>query len=393
MVMRSLGLLAGALLLAACQVEKPVAAKKAPAVPVVVAPVIEKTVPVEAKVIGNVEPYATVAIKSRVGGELTKVHFREGDFVKAGDLLFEIDSRPYQSAVNRAEANLARELAMLKQHEANLARDIAQEAYPKSQAARYEKLFKEGIFAREQYDQVRAQAEALAQAVLADRAAIESSRESIRAARGALDGARLELSFCTIRSPISGRTGSLAIDQGTIVKANDVDLVTIHQVQPIYVSFAVPESRLPEIKRRMAAGRLAVTATNPSDESETETGTLTFVDNAVDANTGTIRLKGTFANPARRLWPGQFVNVAVRLSTVENARVVPSQAVQTGQQGEYVFVVKADRTVEVRNVTTGVRHGLETVIARGLDPGESVVTDGQLRLAPGTLVEVTGGAR
>lgn len=379
--------------LAGCQMEKPVAAKKAAAVPVVVAPVTEKSVPVEANVIGNVEPYATVVIKSRIGGELVKVHFQEGDFVKAGDLLFEIDPRPYQSAVNRAEANLAREMAMLKQHEANLARDIAQEQYPRVQASRYEKLLKEGIFAREQYEQVRAQADALAQAVLADKAAIESSRESIRAARGALESARLELNFCTIKSPINGRTGSLAINQGTIVKANDVDLITINQVQPIYVSFAIPESQLPEVKRRMAAGKLRVAAANPNDSSIEETGTLTFVDNSVDMNTGTIKLKGTFVNDARRLWPGQFVNVALRLSTLENARVVPTQAVQTGQQGQYVFVVKQDQTVEMRTVQTSVRHGQETVVASGLAPGERVVTDGQLRLAPGALVQVRGGSR
>ncbi len=234
---------------------------------------------------------------------------------------------------------------------------------------------------------MRTSADASAEAVRADKAAIESARAAVAADQAAVERAKLDLSYCEIRSPIDGRTGNLSVKQGNVVKATDVELVTINQVQPIYVTFSVPESQLPEVKKYMAQGRVTVFATIPNENVPPEQGVLTFVDNAVDLTTGTIKLKGTFPNPGRKLWPGQFVRVALRLTTQPNAVVVQSQAVQTGQDGKFVFVVKPDMTVESRPVIVGRRIDQEVVIEKGLQAGEVVVTDGQLRLAPGVRVQ------
>ncbi len=331
------------------------------AVPVIVATVIQKTVPVELRTIGTVEAYSTVSVKAQVSGELTGVHFREGQDVKKGDLLFTIDPRSYD--------------ADLKQAEANLARDMAQAEDAELQARRGEKLMQDGIIAKEQYDRVRANADALQAAVRADKAAVEN--------------ARLRLSYCSIDSPLDGRTGSLVVHQGNLVKANEAPaLVVINQIQPVYVNFSPPEQYLSEIKKYMAAGKLKVEAIVSENEQHPEQGIVTFMDNAVDRGTGTIRLKGTFANRGKRLWPGQFVNVVLTLATQPHAIVIPSQAIQTGQSGQYVFVVKTDLTAEPRPVTVGRTVGSETVIEKGLQAGEKVVTDGQLRLVPGAKVEV-----
>ncbi len=330
------------------------------AVPVMIATVIQKTVPVELRAIGNVEAYSTISVKSQVEGQLELVHFHEGQDVQKGALLFAIDPRPFEAALKQAEANLARGTAQAKRAQAD--------------AERYTKLFEAGIVSKEQYDQFRTGAEALEAEVRADRAAVEN--------------ARIQLGYCTIRSPLAGRTGSLIIHQGNVVKANDITLVVINQIRPIYASFAVPEKYLAGLKSHMASGRLRVKVVIPNDEIHPVEGVLTFVDNAVDATTGTIRLKGTFANKEARLWPGQFVNVSLTLAAQPNAVVVPSQAVQTGQQGQYVFVVKPDLTAEARPVVVNRSLGGETVIDGGLQPGEKVVTDGQLRLVPGAKVEV-----
>lgn len=373
---------------------------KRTAAPVVVAPVVVKSVPVEIRVIGNAEAFASIPVKSRIGGELVKVYFQEGDFVKAGETIFEIDPRPYQSAVNRGEAAVARDTAALEQAEANLARDTAQQEYLKAQASRYQKLFQEGVVSRDQHEQAVAQADSYGATLRADQAAIASARETIRADKGALESARLDLSFCTIRSPIHGRTGSLAIKQGTIVKANDVDLVTINQVEPIYVSFAAAESELSAIRERLAGRKLMVRASPQDGSGKTETGELTFVDNTVDMATGTIKLKATFPNTSHTFWPGQFVDVSIELDSVSDAKVVPTQAVQTSQQGQFVYVVKSDNTIELRNVQVAVRGQTETALRTGVAAGEQVVTEGHLRLAPGMEVAIQsksasteGGAR
>ena len=335
-------------------------APRALAVPVTVATAVQKTVPIEVQVIGNVEAYSTVSVKSLVAGQLERVHFREGQDVKQGQLLFSIDHRPFEAALQQAEANLAK--------------DMAQQKLALVQAKRYAQLEAEGIVSHEQYDQVQTTA--------------ESSDALVRADRAAIENAKIQLDYCTIASPLEGRTGSLMVHEGNVVKANDIALVVINQINPIYVSFAVPEQHLAAIKARMASHTLGVTAVIPGEEQQPMHGDLTFVDNTVDNATGTIRLKGTFANSGRRLWPGQFVNVILTLGEQPNSIVIPSQAVQTGQAGTYVFVVKPDRTVEMRPV--GVDRSLdgETVVSRGLRAGETVVTDGQLRLVPGARIEV-----
>ncbi len=359
-------------------------------VPVVVATVTAKDVPVNIEVIGNVEAYSTITVKAQVGGQLNLVSFHEGEFVKKGDLLFSIDPRPFEGALNQAQANLARDNAAQAQAEANLARDSANEKYAQSQAGRYAKLFEGGIVSKEQTDQMRSQADALAQTIQADKAAIESAKAQIGASKSAIENMKVQLSYTTIRSPIDGRTGNIMVKQGNIVTANTTDLVTIAEVQPIYVTFSVPEAQLGDIKKYMAGGKLPVTATSQDDNTQRENGLLTFVDNTVDAATGTIKLKGTFQNTNRKLWPGEFVRVTLRLTTQNNALVVPNQAVQTGQEGQFVYVVKADKTVEMRPVVTGNRIDQDLVIDRGLTIGETIVTEGQLRLAPGSRVLLPG---
>jgi multidrug efflux system membrane fusion protein len=377
-----------ALLISGCSDNKaaPIVRQTA-AAPVFVSKALLKSVPIEIQAIGNVEAYSTVAVKSQVGGELTTVDFKEGAEVRKGDRLFVIDPRPFESLVAQAEAALARDRAQLQAAEANLARDLAQDQYVQSQAKRISELSRQGVLAKDAAEQTDAQAKAAAEAVRADRASMESIRANIAADQAALDRAKLQLEYCTIRSPIDGRTGSLMVQQGNVVKANDVDLVTINQVRPIYVTFSVPETDLPLIKTKMAAGGISVEASLQND-STTEKGKLSFVENAVDSSTGTIRLKAVFDNNSTRLWPGQFARVLVRVNASANSVIVPTTAVQTGQDGKFVFVVKPDMTVEARPVAIGRTVERDVVIEKGLNDGESVVTSGQLRLVPGTRVEI-----
>lgn len=340
-------------------------AKVAPPVPVITAKAVRKDVPVQVRAIGTVEAYQTVAVKAQVSGVVAAVHFREGSDVRAGDRLFTIDPRPYEAALHQAESTLAR--------------DQAQAENAGIQARRGEQLLAQGILPQDQYDQARATADAGAAAVRADQAAVEN--------------AGLQLAYCTIAAPIGGRTGSLLVHEGNVVKGVDgASLVVINRMVPAYVSFAVPEKRLAEVKAAMAAGRLEVEALLPGDEAAPARGQLSFVDNAVDRTTGTIRLKATFANAERRLWPGQFVTALLTLSVERGAVVVPAQAVQTGQSGTFVFVVKPDQTVEARPVVVEEAGGDERVVRQGLEGGESVVTDGQIRLVPGAKVDLRGAA-
>jgi len=385
-------LLVGACLVTGCASKSATPARQAEGVPVVVATVSQRTVPVDIQVIGNVEAYATIGVKSQVNGELTVAHFREGDFVKKGDVLFTIDQRMLEAQVKQAQATLARDKAQFNLAQANLARDTAQEKYARDQAARYRNLFQKGVISREQFDQYQTGSDVQTEAVHADKAAVESSQAAVAADGAALRNIEVQLSYTEIRSPIDGRTGNVMIKQGNVVKANDVDLVTINQLQPIYVTFTVPEARLPEIKRYMAQGKVRVLA-SPPDSGEVETGDLTFIDNAVDMTTGTIKLKGTFANSNRKLWPGQFVQVTLRLGASRDALLVPLEAVQNGQDGQFVFVVKHDMTVDARPVVAGARVEKDQVIEQGLRPGETVVTEGQLRLAPGVRVKVQDARR
>jgi multidrug efflux system membrane fusion protein len=342
---------------------KPVPKRRIQAAPVTVAEVTQKDIPVELRAIGRVEPYASVTIKSRVNGELQRVHFREGQQVKAGDLLFTIDPRPFEAELQEAKARLAKDVALAKKAEKDLQRN--------------ENLAKGGYVSEEQFEQIRANVEALNATIEADRAQVES--------------VRLQLGYCYIRSPITGRIGSLQIDQGSMIKANDdTGMVEIVQIMPIYVDFSVPELHLPDVKKYQAQGPLRVAVVIPNEDSPPEQGHLTFMDNKVNQQTGTIRLRGTFANRSTRLWPGQFVKVVLTLTTQTNATVIPYQAIQKGQSGEFVYVLKADLTVEPRPVSVSMTREGEAVIEKGLTPGERVVTDGQIRLFQGAKVEIKG---
>ena len=352
----------GLAFLVGCSSEQvaPQAAPAGIAVPVTIATVIQKTVPVEVHAIGNVEAYSTVSVMAQLAGEVEKAYFKQGQEVKKGDLLFTLDRRPFEATLQQLEANLARDEAQLKNANA--------------QAERMESLYHDGIVSKEQADTFRTNADALAASVRADEAAVKK--------------ARIDLDYCTIRAPIAGRTGDLLVHPGNIVKANETVLVVINQVHPIYVTFSVPEQNLSKIKRFQTRGSLDVEALIPDDELPPSKGALTFINNAVDMTTGTIELKASFQNSDNRLWPGQFVNVLLKLTTQPDAVVVPSQAVQTGQSGFYAYVVKPDLTAELRTITPGTAVGGETVIENGLKPGEQVVTDGQLRLYPGAKMEV-----
>ncbi len=335
------------------------------AVPVTAATAVQRAMPIDIRVIGTTEAFSTVQVHAQITGELTSVNFKEGDDVKKDQVLFTLDRRPLEAALQQAQANLDR--------------DLAQATNARAQASRYADLLKRGIATHEQIDQINANAGAADATVGADRAAVEN--------------AKVQLQYATINAPIAGRTGALMVHAGNLVRANDtIPLVVINQVAPIYVTFGIPEAQLPQLKRYMAVKTLKVEAHAPSETGSPSTGAISFVDNTVDQTTGTIKIKGTFPNADRRLWPGQFVNVVVILSTDPNAIVVPATAVQNGQQGNYVFVIKSDQTVELRSVNVERSDGVDAVIQSGVSAGDVVVTDGQLRLVGGAKVVIKSGA-
>jgi len=334
------------------------------AVPVTVATVVQRDIPVQLRAIGNVEPYSTVSVKSQVEGQLAQVHFVEGQRVKQGDLLFTVDPRPFEAALRQAQATMARDAAE--------ARNAAVDAKRRTQ------LLAQGFVSRDEYDQSQTKA--------------ASSAAAVKAGEAAVENARLQLAYCSIRSPIDGRVGQVLVHAGNIVEANDTLLAVINQVRPIYVSFSVPEQQLPQVRERAAAGKLAVQALVPHHGDAPVVGELSFINNTVDMTTGTVLLKALFQNDDETLWPGQFVDVAVTLAVQRDAVLVAAEAIQVGQQGQYVFVVAADESAEVRPVVPGDRIGSEIVVTQGLAAGERVVTDGQIRLAPGLKVEIKDGA-
>jgi multidrug efflux system membrane fusion protein len=340
----------------------------APDVPVLVAKAIATNVPVQIDPpsVGHVMAISTVTIHSQIQGMISVIHFREGQEVKKGDPLFTIDPRPTQAALDQARADLQRDAAQLEYATVNFARE--------------QKLFDAKIISRDELDTNKAALDAATGVVAADKAEITN--------------ALLNLEFCHIDSPVDGVTGGLQSYVGNVVKAPDDALLTINQIHPIYIAFAVPEQYLTEIKKQMRGKKLKVSATFQNMDGSRPQGELTFIDNSVDETTGTILLKATFPNEDRALWPGQFVQVELTLSELTNAIVVPTQAVQTGQTNQFVYVVKPDPTnatiqvVEERSVTIGINYENKTVVERGLQAGEMVVTDGQLRLAPGVKVSV-----
>src|SRR5438477_2755657 len=332
------------------------------AVPVTVGKAIQKSMPITIQGIGTVIAASTVSVRAQITGEMTSVNFKEGEDVEKGQVLVTLDKRPFEAALQQAQATLEK--------------DTAQAANARSQAARYQDLLQRGIATREQVDSMKTQAAALDATVAADRANLES--------------AQVQLTYATITAPRSGRTGLLQVHPGNLVRAQDTQaIVTINKITPVYVSFSVPEAQLPALKRFIAAqGTLPATAIAPTESGTPSTGRINFIDNAVDPTTGTIKVKGTFPNDDRRLWPGQFVNVTVMLTADPKAVVVPSTAVQTGQQGTYVFTVQSDETVALRPVTVARLAGDETVMQSGVAAGETVVTDGHLRLVPGSKISI-----
>jgi multidrug efflux system membrane fusion protein len=327
---------------------------------VTVAKAVQKTVPIDLTAIGSADAFTNVSIKAQVNAILQEVHIKEGQFVKKGDLLFTLDARPFEAALAQAQGTLAH--------------DKAQAELNRVEAERYEALYKAGVAAKEQLDQMQANAAAQEAAVRADEAAVQA--------------AQLQVDYCKIYAPTDGRLGAIQVYPGNVVKQNDVPvLIVINQISPIFVDFAVPEQYFAPIEKFMAKGSLQVEAT-PYGDTTPETGELTFVDNTVDNTTGTIKLKARFANTDHRLWPGQFSTVTLRLAEDENATVVPSQAVQTGARGDFIYVVKSDSSAEQRPVKVSRTVAGDSVISSGVAPGETVVTDGQLRLIPGMKVEV-----
>lgn len=339
------------------------------AVPVSVASVEQKSIPIRLQAIGNVEAYATVALKARVDGQIVSVNFQEGKPVKKGDVLFQIDSRPFE--------------ATLRQAQATLARDSAQRDQARSQERRYLELLEKNFVSKEAYAQIRTNA--------------DTAEAVVKASQAQIENVKLNVEYSTIRSPIDGYAGKVLLQNGNMVKANDTSpLVVVNQVKPIYASFSVPEQNLPLIRRQMAGGKLSVEVSPPSSDHSSgkaiATGTLTFVDNNVDMTTGTIKLKASFENKDGALWPGQFVTVSLRLQEQDDALVVPSEAVQTGPNGQYVYVLKSDMSAVVRPIQVARTVGAESIIAKGLAKTEKVVTRGQLRIVPGAKVVVRSEA-
>jgi multidrug efflux system membrane fusion protein len=351
----------GAFAALACGCAKQQAAPPArPATRVTVAKVTQKTMPVEVTAVGNVEAISTISIRAQVAGEVQNIHFKEGDFVKKGQVLLTIDPRPYEAALAQAKAALAR--------------DKATGTYNRAQAQRYKTLFDQGVVPAEQVDSFTSAADASDATVNADEAAVKT--------------AELNLEYCTIESPIDGRTGTVMVKAGNLVKVADVPIVVINQVNPIYVNFTVPQQYWPDIKQDVERRALHVTVTIPQDSGRPAEGTLTFVDNVVDPTTGTIHLRGTFENSQNRLWPGLYVGVLLTLSQQLKATVVPAHSIITTQESSYVYVVKANDIVEQRTVVPNRTIENDTVVDKGLQPGEVIVTDGQVNLVPGAKIEV-----
>jgi multidrug efflux system membrane fusion protein len=326
-------------------------------VPVIVAFAVQKTIPLQMSAMGSVEAFQAISVRTQITAQIAKVFIKEGQDVKKGDPLLTLDCRTNEAALAQAQANLVR--------------DKAQARYAEEQVRRYADLIKKDYVAREQFDQIQANADALDATVKADEAIVESNR--------------VQMQYCSIYSPIDGRTGMLKVNQGNIVKVNDTEILTINQIQPINVTFAIPEKDLPRVKKYSMEKTLKVEAFTPGEERP-ENGELTSVDNAIDKTTGTITIKGTFANKEKRLVPGQFVNVVLTLTTEPNAILVPTQGVEQGQTGQYVYVIGSDSIAQMRPVTIGAEIKGETVILKGLKAGERVVTDGQMRLIPGSKV-------
>jgi membrane fusion protein, multidrug efflux system len=376
-----------------------------PPAPVTVTAAIMQDVPVYLDAIGKTAAREVVSIQPQVSGRITRIHFTDGANVKKGDMLFTIDTRPFEANVRQAQANVSRDLALKKQAEANLAKDIAQQKYAEIEAKRYRQLVEQGVVSREQYEQVQSNADSLKATVEADKATVHSTDEAIRVDTEAVETAKVELSYCYIHSPIDGRAGQRLVDIGNVVNpggsggssnnsgsnsgssGNSNSLLVIQKLDPIYADFTIPQDNLAEVQLQMRAGTLKTEVRLP-DSEDSVTGTLTFLDNAVQNNTGQVNLRATIPNEGHRFWPGRFVNIRLVLSTVRGAVLVPAVAPQMSANGSYVYVVKQDSTAEQRPVTLGQRQGDLVVVEKGVEPGERVVTIGQVGVTPGGKVRI-----
>ena len=374
-----------------------------PPAPVSVTEAVMQDVPNYIDAIGKTVAREVVSIQPQVSGRILKIHFTDGSNVKKGDLLFTIDTRPFEASLRQAQANVSKDLALKKQAEANLAKDLAQSKYGDIEARRYATLVEQGVVSREQYDQIHSNAESLKATVEADKAAIHSAEESIKVDTAAVDSAKVELSYCYIRSPIDGRAGQRQVDIGNVVNpggssgggsgntggssGSSNSLLVIERIDPIYADFTIPQDNLAVVQQQMRQGTLKTEVRLP-DATDPIAGQLTFLDNAVQSATGTINLRATVANSDHRFWPGRFVNIRLVLSTIHGAVLVPATAPQMSAKGSFVYVIKQDSTAEQRQVTLGQRQGDLIVVEKGVEPGERVVTIGQIGVTPGGKVRI-----
>jgi multidrug efflux system membrane fusion protein len=372
-----------------------------PPAPVTVTEAITQDVPTYLDAIGKTVAREVVSIQTQVSGRITQIHFTDGADVKKGNLLFTIDTRPFEASLRQAQANVSRDIALKKQAEANLAKDVAQAKWGEVQAKRYGDLVKSGVVPREQGEQLRASADSLNAAVDADRATVHSTEEAIKVDAAAVESAKVQLSYCYIRSPIDGRAGQRLVDVGNVVNPGGSSggsstggssgggtLLVIERLDPIYADFTISQDKLVDVQQQMRAGTLKTEVHLPDTPENSVTGQLTFLNNAVENATGTVNLRATIPNEGHRFWPGRFVNIRLVLSTIHGAVLVPANAPQMSAKGSFVYVVKQDSTVEQRQVSLGQRQGDLIVVEKGVEPGERVVTNGQLGVTPGGKVRI-----
>jgi len=378
-----------------------------PPAPVTVTEAVSQDVPIYLDAIGKTVAREVVSIQPQVSGRITKIHFTDGANVKKGDLLFTIDTRPFEANLRQAQANVSRDNALRKQAEANLAKDIAQAKWGEVQVKRYGELVTGGVVPREQYEQLRATADSLNATVDADRAAVHSADEAIKVDASAVESAKVQLSYCYIRSAIDGRAGQRLVDVGNVVNpggssgssassgsssngpsGNGNSMLVIERLDPIYADFTISQDKLAEVQQQMQAGRLKTEVRLPDAPENSVTGQLTFLNNAVENATGTVNLRATISNTGHRFWPGRFVNIRLVLNTIHGAVLVPATAPQMSGKGSYVYIVKQDSTVEQRQVSLGQRQGDLIVVEKGVEAGERVVTNGQLGVTPGGKVRI-----
>jgi membrane fusion protein, multidrug efflux system len=371
-----------------------------PPAPVTVAAAVSQDVSNYLDSLGKIVARETVAIQPQVSGRITQIHFSDGANVKRGQLLFTVDPRPFEANLKQAQANLSRDVAMKKQAEANLAREVAREKWGLTQVERYRTLVEQGVVASEQYQQLRADYDTLRANTEAARATVRSAEETIKVNNAAIETARVQLSYCYIHSPIDGRAGQRLVDVGNVVNPGGGTggdpasgtpsnaLLVIERLNPIYADFTISQNSLSAVQQQMREGTLRAEVRLPDTNDDAVFGQLTFVDNAVQNETGQVTLRATLPNPDQRFWPGRFVNVRLVLSTLQSAVLVPATAPQMSAAGSYVYVVKPDSTAEQRPVSLGQRQGDLIVVEKGVAAGERIVTDGQLGVTPGGKVAV-----